>query len=139
MKPEGGLWVANLEIASDHAMIPFGAGERKCVGDQFALLEAAVSVVMLLRRFEFDLKMDPVGLIPSWDPTPYGTPPQLSGLSLYGPQGREPWSFAAAPLTGHRSSRSVVRPRGVNLSLSSNRSACRTLRATLPCGNVRAN
>ena len=40
MKPEGGLWVANLEIASDHAMIPFGAGERKCVGDQFALLEA---------------------------------------------------------------------------------------------------
>ena len=57
MKPEGGLWVANLEIASDHAMIPFGAGERKCVGDQFALLEAAVSVVMLLRRFEFDLEM----------------------------------------------------------------------------------
>jgi len=54
---EGGLWVANLEIATDHAMLPFGAGERKCVGDQFALLEAAVSVVMLLRRFEFDLEM----------------------------------------------------------------------------------
>ena len=55
-----GLWVANLEIATDHAMIPFGAGARKCVGDQFALLEAAVSVVMILRRFEFDLEMKPV-------------------------------------------------------------------------------
>jgi len=52
-----GLWVANLEIATDHAMLPFGAGARKCVGDQFALLEAAVSTVMLLRRFEFDLEM----------------------------------------------------------------------------------
>ena len=55
-----GLWAANLEIATDHAMLPFGAGERKCVGDQFALLEAAVSTVMLLRRFEFDLTMEPV-------------------------------------------------------------------------------
>ena len=57
---QGGLWVANLEIATDHAMLPFGAGARKRVGDQFALLEAAVSVVMLLRRFEFELSMDPV-------------------------------------------------------------------------------
>jgi len=56
-KRNPGLWVQNLEIATDHAMLPFGAGERKCVGDQFALLEAAVSVVMLLRRFEFDLEM----------------------------------------------------------------------------------
>ena len=43
--------MANLEIATDHAMLPFGAGARKCVGDQFALLEAAVSSAMLLRRF----------------------------------------------------------------------------------------
>ena len=41
-------------------MLPFGAGERKCVGDQFALLEAAVSVIMLLRRFEFELDMEDV-------------------------------------------------------------------------------
>ena len=46
-----------LEIATDHALMPFGAGPRKCVGDQFALLEAAVSAAMLLRRFEFDLEM----------------------------------------------------------------------------------
>ena len=29
----------------------------RCVGDQFALLEAAVSAAMLLRRFEFELEM----------------------------------------------------------------------------------
>ena len=52
-----GLWVSNLEIATDHAMLPFGAGERKCVGDTFALLEASVSIVMMLRRFEFELAM----------------------------------------------------------------------------------
>ena len=52
-----GLWVQKLEIATDHALMPFGAGPRKCVGDQFALLEAAVSAAMLLRRFEFDLEM----------------------------------------------------------------------------------
>jgi len=52
-----GLWVQKLEIATDHALMPFGAGPRKCVGDQFALLEAGVSAAMLLRRFEFDLEM----------------------------------------------------------------------------------
>ncbi|KAL1503811.1 hypothetical protein AB1Y20_012278 [Prymnesium parvum] len=48
------------EIAADYAFLPFGAGERKCVGDQFATLEAAVTIIMLLRRFEFDLDMEPV-------------------------------------------------------------------------------
>eukprot|EP00929_Paragymnodinium_shiwhaense_P058746 TRINITY_DN29435_c0_g1_i1.p1 TRINITY_DN29435_c0_g1~~TRINITY_DN29435_c0_g1_i1.p1 ORF type:complete len:753 (+),score=223.63 TRINITY_DN29435_c0_g1_i1:55-2259(+) len=54
---------ANLypnEITSDYAFLPFGAGERKCVGDRFATLEAAVSLIMLLRRFEFELDMEPV-------------------------------------------------------------------------------
>ena len=51
---------ANVQIASDHALLPFGAGERKCVGDQFAVLEAAVTIIMLLRRFDFELAMDPV-------------------------------------------------------------------------------
>jgi cytochrome P450 len=48
------------EMASDFAFLPFGAGERKCVGDQFALLESAVTIIMLYRRFEFSLDMEPV-------------------------------------------------------------------------------
>ena len=47
------------EIASDFAYLPFGGGQRKCVGDQFATLEAAVTLAMLLRRFEFDLTVRP--------------------------------------------------------------------------------
>jgi cytochrome P450 len=47
------------ETATDYAFLPFGAGERKCVGDQFALLESAVTIIMLYRRFEFTLDMEP--------------------------------------------------------------------------------
>lgn len=42
------------EIASDFAYLPFGGGARKCVGDEFALLEAVVTLSMVLRRFEFE-------------------------------------------------------------------------------------
>ena len=38
-----------MKVAADFAFIPFGGGARKCVGDQFALLEATVAIVMLLR------------------------------------------------------------------------------------------
>jgi cytochrome P450 len=33
-----------------------GGGARKCIGDQFAITEACVALVMLLRRFRFTLK-----------------------------------------------------------------------------------
>ena len=42
------------EIASDFAYLPFGGGARKCVGDQFATMEATVTLAMVLRRFHFD-------------------------------------------------------------------------------------
>ncbi|KAG5183231.1 cytochrome P450 [Tribonema minus] len=47
------------EVASDFAFLPFGGGQRKCVGDQFATMEAVVTIAMLLRRFEFKLAVRP--------------------------------------------------------------------------------
>jgi cytochrome P450 len=41
------------EIASDFAYLPFGGGARKCVGDDFAVMEAVVTLTMVLRRFDF--------------------------------------------------------------------------------------
>ena len=37
--------------------IPFSGGPRKCVGDQFALMEAVVALAVVLKRF--DVKMVP--------------------------------------------------------------------------------
>ncbi len=52
------------EVAADFALLPFGGGARKCVGDQFATLEATVTLAMLLRRFDFDFvgKPEDVGI-----------------------------------------------------------------------------
>jgi len=44
------LWEGKLypnEVASDFAYLPFGAGARKCVGDEFATMEATVTLVSL--------------------------------------------------------------------------------------------
>merc|ERR1712037_1036521 len=45
------------EVASDFAYLPFGGGARKCVGDQFATLEATVTLAMVLRRFSFQFDL----------------------------------------------------------------------------------
>lgn len=42
------------ELACDYAFTPFGAGPRKCVGDQFAMLEGTVTLAMVVREFDFE-------------------------------------------------------------------------------------
>lgn len=43
------------EASTDYKYIPFGAGPRKCPGDQFAIMEAMVVMATLFRRFSFEL------------------------------------------------------------------------------------
>ncbi|QDZ19103.1 cytochrome P450 [Chloropicon primus] len=44
------------ESAYNFAYVPFGGGPRKCLGDQFALMEAVIALAMMLRRFNFKVK-----------------------------------------------------------------------------------
>lgn len=47
------------EVQSDFAFLPFGGGTRKCVGDQFAMMEALVTVVMVLQKYDLSIIGDP--------------------------------------------------------------------------------
>ncbi|PKI41023.1 hypothetical protein CRG98_038551, partial [Punica granatum] len=47
------------EIVSDFAFLPFGGGPRKCVGDQFALMESTIALAMLLQKFDVELRGPP--------------------------------------------------------------------------------
>jgi cytochrome P450 len=47
------------EVQSNFAYLPFGGGNRKCVGDQFACMEAVVTLAMVLRKFDLSLDIDP--------------------------------------------------------------------------------
>lgn len=46
------------ETNTDFRFIPFSGGPRKCVGDQFALLEAIVALAILLQNMNFELVPD---------------------------------------------------------------------------------
>ncbi|KAI7724554.1 hypothetical protein M8C21_003316, partial [Ambrosia artemisiifolia] len=43
------------ESNTDYKFIPFSGGPRKCVGDQFAMLEAIVALAIFLQNMEFEL------------------------------------------------------------------------------------
>jgi len=64
-RPDWNGYVPNLttmypnEIHADFAYLPFGAGGRKCVGDQFACMEAVITLVMVLRDYDFKLAIKP--------------------------------------------------------------------------------
>ncbi|OEU16005.1 cytochrome P450, carotenoid hydroxylase [Fragilariopsis cylindrus CCMP1102] len=47
------------ENAADFAFMPFGGGSRKCVGDQFAMLEAAVTFSVIIKNFNFEFEGSP--------------------------------------------------------------------------------
>jgi cytochrome P450 len=52
------------EVHSDFAFMPFGGGSRKCVGDQFAMMESTVTLAMVLQNFDvaLDSKPEEVGM-----------------------------------------------------------------------------
>lgn len=52
------------EYSTDFAFLPFGGGKRKCIGDQFAMMEATVTFAMLIKNFEFSFvgKPEDVGM-----------------------------------------------------------------------------
>ncbi|XP_023764664.1 carotene epsilon-monooxygenase, chloroplastic [Lactuca sativa] len=43
------------ETNTDYKYIPFSGGPRKCVGDQFAMMEAIVALSIFLKHMEFEL------------------------------------------------------------------------------------
>mmetsp|Transcript_16455 Transcript_16455/g.53748 ORF Transcript_16455/g.53748 Transcript_16455/m.53748 type:complete len:622 (+) Transcript_16455:64-1929(+) len=46
------------ETNQEYKYLPFGGGKRKCIGDQFAVFEATITLAMLMRRFDFALNKD---------------------------------------------------------------------------------
>mmetsp|Transcript_17503 Transcript_17503/g.24068 ORF Transcript_17503/g.24068 Transcript_17503/m.24068 type:complete len:740 (-) Transcript_17503:92-2311(-) len=47
------------EVNSDFAFIPFGGGSRKCVGDQFAMMESVITIALIMQRFDLSLSIPP--------------------------------------------------------------------------------
>lgn len=63
-KPAGMKQLYPNEVHADFAFIPFGGGSRKCVGDQFAMMESIITIVLIMQRFDLSLSRpsDQVGM-----------------------------------------------------------------------------
>ena len=46
---------ANKDIPISNAYIPFASGQRTCIGQNLARIEAAISLAIVLRRYEFSI------------------------------------------------------------------------------------
>jgi len=66
------------ETNTDYRFMPFSGGPRKCVGDQFALLEAVIGLTTMLREYDFEM-------VPGFEPglTTGATIHTKNGLYLY--------------------------------------------------------
>lgn len=78
--PEAGVHAITIlhSFCADFKYIPFSGGPRKCVGDQFALMEALVGLAVILQRYTF-------ATVPGFDPgmTTGATIHTKNGLYLY--------------------------------------------------------
>lgn len=61
----GGSGLYPSEVDADFAFLPFGGGNRKCVGDQFAMMEATVTLAKLVKKLDFTMVGTPedVGMV----------------------------------------------------------------------------
>eukprot|EP00600_Ochromonadales_sp_CCMP1393_P009817 CAMPEP_0174970684 /NCGR_PEP_ID=MMETSP0004_2-20121128/9537_1 /TAXON_ID=420556 /ORGANISM="Ochromonas sp., Strain CCMP1393" /LENGTH=682 /DNA_ID=CAMNT_0016220477 /DNA_START=207 /DNA_END=2255 /DNA_ORIENTATION=- len=55
--PGSGKQMYPNEVHSDFAFMPFGGGSRKCVGDQFAMMESITTVALILQKFDLELSI----------------------------------------------------------------------------------
>lgn len=101
--PKMGSGLYPNEIDADFAFLPFGGGNRKCVGDQFAMMEATVTLVMLLKNFDFTMVGTPeeVGMVTG------ATIHTANGLKMTASPRRPRASSASSPplgevLNGHK-------------------------------------
>ncbi|WP_281766438.1 cytochrome P450 [Neptunitalea lumnitzerae] len=51
-------------VLSNGAYYPFGAGPRKCIGNNFAMFEMVLAVTELLKRFKIEAKGTPIEILP---------------------------------------------------------------------------
>jgi len=56
-RPSTSMQLYPNEVNSDFAFIPFGGGSRKCVGDQFAMMESVITIALIIQRFDLSLSM----------------------------------------------------------------------------------